>query len=405
MKQKRLNKSRIGEFLYGLMGIWAAFLCVLGGVDYVVPDGISIRASGESVIEASAMMEHVSGLIHTETRDFKFGGILPVKQVSVTTVSDKRLYPGGMLFGVRCATAGVLVIGLEDVCDKQCPAKAAGIHVGDIVTAVDGHTVTSVKSLADFVSADGKDGKEVVLSIKRGEELLELAVTPIQAADGMFRAGIWSRDSTAGIGTVTFIDPETGLFGGLGHGICDVDTGALLPLARGTTLGVNITEIMRGSAGVPGELRGCFSGDRTGSLTRNTACGVFGVFAKVPAAPVDGPLPIGLASEVHEGAATIYCTLDETGPKEYTVEILHRKSETGKGGVSKNFVIAVTDPVLLEKTGGIIQGMSGSPIIQDGKLIGAVTHVLVNHPERGYGIYLENMLRAMEEETASEHAA
>lgn len=318
---------------------------------------------------------------------------------------ERLLYPGGMLFGVRCSVSGVLVIGFENVNGHPCPAKAAGLRQGDLITAADGEPVTSVKSLADRISACGAEGKTVCLTVCRGGEALEFEVRPAVGEDGVCRAGLWTRDSAAGIGTVTFIDPETGLFGGLGHGICDADTGTLLPLARGTTLDVTVSEIVRGSAGTPGELRGFLGSRRTGSLTDNTPSGVFGVFSALPAQPLTGPVPVGRAEEIHEGKAEILCTLGEDGPASYAIEIV-RPGKTGEqGGGAGSFVIEVTDAALLEKTGGIIQGMSGSPILQDGRLIGAVTHVLVNHPERGYGIPVETMLRTMEHGAFSLSAA
>lgn len=303
----------------------------------------------------------------------------------------KRLYPGGMLFGVRCATDGVLVSGLEAVTPGVCPAMDAGLCAGDIITEADGRQVTSVRALADTIASDTA-GRTVSLTVIRSGERQTLGVTPVRAADGVMRAGIRLRDNAAGIGTVTFIEPETNLFGGLGHGICDIETGVLLPISRGTTLDVCVCEIIPGAAGTPGELRGCLTAKRTGVLTQNTDSGVFGLFSEPPELPSEKLLPVGSPEEVHEGAAEIYCTLDDTGPKAYQVEITRLTKNTS--GTTKNFVVKVTDETLLTRTGGIIQGMSGSPVIQDGKLVGAVTHVLINDPTRGYGIFLENMTDA-----------
>ncbi|MCQ2431714.1 MAG: SpoIVB peptidase, partial [Clostridia bacterium] len=330
------------------------------------------------------------GFCETHTEVFRLGGIVPLKTVSVTTVSPRLLYPGGMLFGVRCATDGILVTGMDAVAGGVCPAKEAGLHIGDRIMAADDTPVATVGALSDAVSQAGREGRAVILTVCRGGEERTFSVMPLRGEDGAFRAGLWTRDCAAGIGTVTFIDPETCLFGGLGHGICDADTGELLPLARGTTLGVKITGIVRGNAGAPGELRGCFDGCRTGCVTDNTGAGVFGAFSALPDVASEA-LPMGLSSEVHEGDAEILCTLDDTGIGRYNIRIMKCSHEGG----SRSFLLEVTDEALLAKTGGIIQGMSGSPVIQDGRLIGAVTHVLVNHPERGYGIYIENMISAM----------
>ena len=394
--RKRRCPPRLERMLIGLLAVYAAMLCMLGGVDYLCPDTISVYGQGivssdGGVIPGIDMpLPHQNPVFCESDRvTLTLGGVVPLKTVTVRAYEERSLIPGGMLFGVRCGLEGVLVVGLEDVVSGCCPAKDAGLRVGDVITAVDGATVSSAAALSAAVSKDGLDGKTAVLSVIRGKDSANetISVTPCRAPDGIFRAGIWSRDQTAGIGTVTFIDPETGVFGGLGHGICDASTGTLLPLARGTTLGVTVGEIVRGTAGNPGELRGSFTGVRTGTLLDNTPCGVIGVFTSLPDI---APIPMGHARDLQTGDATVICTLDDGVPREYEIRIV---SIGDLSDVSnKNFVIEVTDAELLGKTGGIIQGMSGSPILQNGKLVGAVTHVMVNQPQRGYGIFIENML-------------
>ena len=347
------GKPKFGKFLLGVLTVYAAFLCVLGGVDYACPDVISVYGTGVTAD---------GGYCQSETKVLTVGNV-PLKTVTVNAYEETVLYPGGMLFGVRCATEGVVVVGLENVKTdtgaQVCPAKAAGVHMGDIITAADGRTISTVKALADAVASDGAAGKCVTLTVLRGGETVELSLVPCRAADGAYRAGIWSRDSTAGIGTVTFIDPETGVFGGLGHGICDTETGALLPLSRGTTLGVSLTGIVPGEAGKPGELRGSFTAGRTGTLLDNTACGVFGVFSSpadmVAGTLYDEPIPVGHRTEVHAGEASILCTLDDGIPCEYSVSIVSVGDAADTS--NKNFIIEVTDGDLLAKTGGIVQGM------------------------------------------------
>ena len=215
----------------------------------------------------------------------------------------------------------------------------------------------------------------------------------LSLSDKKYKTGIWVRDSTAGIGTMTYYNPENGTFAGLGHGICDVDTTELMPLLRGTVVDVEITDIIKGRRGLPGELKGSFDTLKRGSLTENTDFGVFGVLDSQPESAYGEPVEIAFAKDIHEGKASIYTELDtDTGIEEYEVNIssINRKSDSGK-----NFVVEITDERLLERTGGIVQGMSGSPVIQDGKLIGAVTHVLVNDPAKGYGLFIENMLGNM----------
>ncbi len=301
------------------------------------------------------------------------------------------LCPGGCAFGVKFSTKGVLVVGTSAVKTADGkevnPAETAGIKVKDILLTADGKEIASVKELEGAITASG--GKPLALTVDRGGKTKNLTLTPAKTKDG-YKAGMWLRDSTAGIGTVTYVDPETGEFGGLGHGICDVDTGVLMPLDRGSVMKVEIGGVVKGQVGKPGEIRGYFKPDRCGNVMSNTEWGVFGAFRETPEG-VSEAIPVGSRHDVTEGEAEIICTLGDDGPKHYKIEI----SKIDRDGTdNKNFVITVTDKTLKARTGGIVQGMSGSPIIQNGKLIGAVTHVLVNDPAKGYGIFIENMLDA-----------
>ncbi len=293
------------------------------------------------------------------------------------TTGGKMLIPGGVPFGVRLYSEGVLVVGVDDVeCGGESisPAKNAGIKEKDMILSVNGERIIG----ADQVSAliDGCGGEPVEFEIRRGSEEFTLSVTPvISESDGKYRTGMWIRDSTAGIGTVTYIDPEYGAFAGLGHGICDIDSGELIPLTRGSVVNVEISGITKGRSGAPGELKGYFSSGKIGTLFGNKECGVYGIFAEYPKGASSEAVPAAARGEIVCGEAEMFCTVDGEGVKSYGVDISHI-DHSGKS--VKNFVVTVTDPVLLEKTGGIVQGMSGSPIIQDGKLVGAVTHVCVN---------------------------
>ncbi|MBE6636355.1 MAG: SpoIVB peptidase [Ruminococcaceae bacterium] len=301
----------------------------------------------------------------------------------------RMLCPGGVPFGVKFTTDGVLVVGISAVKNEgeaRTPAADAGICVKDILTAVDGKATERVKDVAEAVAAS--EGKAITITLRREGEEQTVTLTPVLGEDGVYHAGLWLRDSTAGIGTVTYVEPETGAFGGLGHGICDVDTGVLMPLKRGSVMKVVIGGVVKGQAGQPGEIKGYFRSERSGTVLSNTVCGVFGVFAEKPS-QIEEAIPVGSRYEVKEGQAEVICTLGDDGPQHYTVTI---SKITRNGTDNKNFVVTVTDAALIERTGGIVQGMSGSPIIQNGKLIGAVTHVLINDPTRGYGIFIENML-------------
>jgi stage IV sporulation protein B len=342
------------------------------------------------------------------------GGLRDSGSPSRSTL-PRSVYVGGMPFGVKFYTEGILVVGFCDVDTSSAgggtrhvnPARDAGLKMRDVIVGVNGEKPISAASLTKAVEESG--GKPITLTVKRvgqshsvkkqgGGECraaeLTVTVTPVKSlSENRYKTGLWVRDSGAGIGTVTFILPESLAFGGLGHGICDGDTGELIPLQRGQVTNVTVSGVERGEAGDPGAIKGYFAPGKTGSLMGNTHCGVYGVFSSLPAA-ADRRLPVGTRRELCEGDATIRCTLDNGTIGEYTVKITSiDRAATG----SKCFTLTVTDPALIEKTGGIVQGMSGSPVIQNGKLMGAVTHVLINDPTAGYGIFIENMLGEMPE--------
>ncbi len=300
------------------------------------------------------------------------------------------LYLGGMPFGVRLQTKGVLVVGVSEVetpNGKANPAYTAGLRPKDIITHINDAEVNTVERVTNLI--EESKGSPLRFSVLRQGEAQTVSVRAVAGKDGHYRCGLWVRDHTAGIGTVTFIVPKTGAFAGLGHGICDADTGELMPLLRGYVTDVSLSGIVKGSSGHPGELKGHFQTGKTGSLLSNTQQGVFGVLTNVKKEQLQ-LLPIATAKEVTEGQAELYCTLSNT-VHAYQVRI----TKLNRSLPLKNFVVEVTDPALLEATGGIVQGMSGSPIVQNGKIIGAVTHVFIQDSTRGYGILIENMLTQM----------
>ncbi len=304
------------------------------------------------------------------------------------------LIPCGTPFGIKMLTDGVVVTdfgtvngGLECV----SPAEAAGIKKGDIITAINDISVCDSISLSNAVQ---ESGGICTIDIIRNGQMLSLAATAVLSeSDGQYKLGLWTRDSCAGIGTMTFYDPENDIFGGLGHSVSDISTGLTLPLLKGEITAVTITDIMRGSNGMPGELCGAFISDReTGTVEINSDYGVFGYSDITPV--LNDPMEIAYNDEIRKGKATIYTTVAGMMPSEYEIEIV--KIDKGSTAASRNMTIQITDEELLSLTGGIVQGMSGSPIIQDGRIIGAVTHVLVNDSAMGYGIFIENMLNASE---------
>ncbi|MBR7142925.1 MAG: SpoIVB peptidase [Clostridia bacterium] len=316
-------------------------------------------------------------------------GITATAAEEPAAVATQALIPGGQLFGVRLETDGIIVVStapVETQHGRISPAAAAGLKAGDIILTVNGEAPQSVEQLSQWTTEAG--GRALTVEARRDGKTLTFSVTPAPDGDGHYRLGLWLRDSAAGVGTVTFIDPQTSLFGGLGHGICDGETGVLLPVRRAEVTPATVLDIQKGEKGTPGELIGALTGSEAGELYTNSYSGVFG---KLTSLPEDLPAPIETGT-AKTGKATIFCTLDGNGPQSYEIEI--QRITKGEGSKGKNMVIKVTDPALLEKTGGIVQGMSGSPIIQNGKLVGAVTHVLVNDPTKGYGILIENMLTA-----------
>ena len=316
--------------------------------------------------------------------------LISVSAAEKTDIAEKRLCVGGFAFGVRFGTAGVLVLDTPSVISdgrKLTPALDAGIKVKDIITKVNGTEVNTAESVSLLIG-NSEGGADVTL--KRGDSEITVKVIPVKEdVTGIYRAGLKLKDSMAGIGTVTYVDPDTGEFGGLGHGICDPETGVLMPLRSGSAISVEIGGVIKGKSGRPGEIKGYFLSERTGNVKSNTVCGVFGYFSSLPS--LNDPIPVGTRDEVKEGKATVYSTLGDDGVKAYEIEIskIDRTSTD-----NKSFVITVTDPQLKTRSGGIVQGMSGSPIVQDGKLVGAVTHVLISDPTRGYGVFIENMLNA-----------
>ena len=302
--------------------------------------------------------------------------------------ADEKVMIGGELFGTRISTKGVLVVGITSFIsdgNERSPARDAGICSKDIINSVDG---IEIKDSNDLISKIEKsEGRTLEISLTRECKEINVSLTPaLSDNDGIYRGGLWVRDSLAGIGTVTFTLPSTGEFAGLGHGICDPDTGVLMPVRKGSVFGVKLGDVKKGSVGEPGELRGRLCDERIGSITGNSVCGVCGILSEIPSGAK--LFEVADSSEVKTGKVTVVCTVDMSGPCEYSAEIEKICDADGK---TKNFIIKITDKKLLDLTGGIVQGMSGSPIIQNGKIIGAITHVLID------GIFAENMMNQMED--------
>ena len=332
-----------------------------------------------SVAEASSSTAET--LEKTSTATISLFGLLPLREVEIEIADDLRLYPGGQAVGVALHTSGVLVVGTSDLTGAHSPARTAGVKPGDVITEADGQTLGSADELTALVEASGEI--PIPLTIRRGESLLHLTLTPKRdGQSGKYRIGAWVRDSTAGVGTLSFygeVKSGEGMqYGALGHAITDTDTQQVLTVGAGEIMLADVVDVRKGQSGLPGELKGSFlrEGRVMGTISRNCVFGIYGGMTEPPSHPLypDG-LPIGRKDAVHTGPATILCTVGAEGMCEYDVEIVEVNRQSAPA--QRSLVLKVTDEELLQKTGGIVQGMSGSPIIQDGRLIGAVTHVCV----------------------------
>ncbi len=313
----------------------------------------------------------------------------------MTQTQTRKLIPVGRAVGIKLFSDGVLVVGFSQIPaagGNVAPARECGLREGDIITHINASEVDTIEEVQEKISAIG--GEEMSIRALRDGKQLQVTAQAVKCStDGNYKLGAWLRDSMAGIGTVTWYDPDTGAFGALGHGINDVDTAQLMPLESGGVLGASVDGVKKGKRGEPGELHGSFELSRDiGTLTANTCSGIFGTLTGDELARLE-PVEVAAAEQVEPGKAIIYSNVSGNEVRAYEVEItkLFPHAEDGR-----DMMIRVTDPALLAETGGIVQGMSGSPILQNGRLVGAVTHVLVGDPTQGYGILAQRMLKVAE---------
>ncbi len=319
-------------------------------------------------------------------------GLFPIKEVSVQSSEAISLIPSGNPFGIKMFTQGAMVVGFSPILTENgnCnPGKEAGLKEGDTILKINGKEISRNEEAAFII--EESNGKPLCFTVKRGNSTKEFTVNPVlSVGDNTYKTGILIRDSAAGIGTITYIDPKTNVFGGLGHAICDIDTGEILSVGSGEVCEVEVHNIHRGEKGNPGELLGTFaSNTAVGTIVNNNETGIYGQLFDESFHNGAKAYPMARKQEVKPGKATILCKLNHEELKEYDIQIT--SIDYNPKNKIKNMVIRVTDDELLELTGGIVQGMSGTPILQDGKLVGAVTHVFVNNPEKGFGIFAENM--------------
>lgn len=381
-------------------------------IPFSLPMNVKIRVDDENVVKINGQTlkdriveQKISSPIVIQSQQqgnvalqFKLFGLIPVKDMSLKVVSPIKVVPGGQAIGVTLYTKGALVVGVSEFRGEDGrlyhPANDAGLMPGDVIEKANDVVIKNADHLAQIVNSI--TGWPIKLSILRNDKPMELYIKPAKdMEDHRYKLGIWVRDSTAGVGTMTFYEPKSGVYGALGHPITDKDTGTLLSIKNGEIVYSEVIAVKQGKKGRPGELQGVFldRGQKIGNIELNTEYGIFGEIYDANTVKnnlYDKPIPVALQSEVKEGPAVILTTVDDQGIKAYNVNIIRVNHQSHPNG--RSLVIEVTDPALLKITGGIVQGMSGSPIIQNGKLVGAVTHVFVNDPARGYGVFAEWML-------------
>lgn len=374
-----------------------AYLNITVSEDYKIKKGSPLTIDSAVPITAVYEGTKLSGSGKTDKigEEFKVElkafGVIPISTVNVQVVDELQVSVLGTPFGMKLYTDGVLVIDMTDVPTEKGninPAKKAGIIKGDYIVSVDGRKISTNEELSSAVEASA--GNEMRFEIKRNgkTKIIRFCAVPSKET-GTYKIGLWVRDSSAGIGTLTFYSPATGIVCGLGHGVCDEDTEELLKLDSGELVTAEIISVEKGGSGSPGQLKGKFTYGTIGAIDLNSECGVFSLLkGKLNLSKLT---EIALKQEVKDGEAQLLCTVNGESPKLYSCTV--KKRSSAYLSPTQNLTVTVTDDELLGLTGGIVQGMSGSPILQNGKLIGAVTHVLIDDSTKGYGIFAENMLK------------
>lgn len=317
---------------------------------------------------------------------------IPLKEISVNVIPKVNVIPLGNAIGLKLYTEGVLIVGMSEIEGKR-PYEFSGIKEGDRIISIDNKKIETTEDLIETVNSS--KGKEVSIKYVRENSEEVTNITPVQTKQNEYKLGLWVRDAAAGVGTASFYIPSTGMFASLGHGITDIDTGDLITISNGELVSTNIVSIQKGEKGKPGEIKGSIEGSsKIGEVYKNTSFGIFGKVSNKNSLKVtESEMEILNRDEIKKGKAQIICELEDGKKEHYDIEI--QRIYTANNKDNKSMLIKITDERLLERTGGIIQGMSGSPIIQNGKFVGAVTHVLVNDPTTGYGVFADMMLKQM----------
>ena len=359
--------------------------------------GLKIKTYNRDSIETSSNIKNnLSQDIGKKDLKVSLFNNIDLKDVEVNVLPRIKIIPVGNIAGVKLYTNGVLVVGMSEIEGKDSkkykPYENSGIKEGDTIIKIDEHEIESSKDLVETINRS--KGEEIKVKYIHEDKTKECSMIPVQASNSEYKLGLWVRDSAAGVGTVTFYEPTTKTFGALGHGITDIDTNELINISSGEFITTRILNITKGESGYPGKIQGTIENQKNiGNISKNSKFGIYGKVDNLSSLNIDTSkeMDVALRDEINLGKATIFCSLDNEKPKEYEIEIQNIYKENNYD--NKSMKIKVTDERLLEKTGGIIQGMSGSPIIQNGKFIGAVTHVLVNSPQEGYAVFGDIMLK------------
>ena len=361
--------------------------------------GISIKQENEKILETSSNSQ-ITEEVGKKNLEVSLFDKISIKTVEVNTLPKTTVIPVGNIAGLKLYTNGVLVVGMSEIEGKDNkkykPYENTQIQEGDTIIQINENIIDSIQDLIDEVNKS--EGKNVNIKYIHEEETKECSIEPVKSYDNQYKLGLWVRDSAAGVGTVTFYEPKTKSFGALGHGITDIDTQQLINIASGEFVTTRILDIEKGEAGIPGRIQGTVENqENIGKIYKNTKFGIYGIVDNLSSLNIDSSkeMELALRDEIKTGKATILCSLDNRNVQEYEIEIEKIFKENNYD--NKSMKIKITDPRLIEKTGGIIQGMSGSPIIQNGKFVGAVTHVLVNDPTQGYGIFGDIMLKQIKQ--------
>lgn len=407
------NKKLLIAFLLFFLTIVYVYICAIDAIpkNTILFEGeplnikkiigislVSKNKNYDTILTSTESIEENTQELGTTNLEVKLFNTFNVKDIDVSVIKRTKVIPVGQVAGLKLYTTGVLVVGMSEIKGidnkKYKPYENTGIQEGDTIVQIENDEITGTKELIQKVNSS--KGKELNLKYVRDGEILECAISPVKTSASEFKLGLWVRDSAAGIGTMTYYEPETKNFAALGHGITDVDTGKLINISNGQFITTKVLSIIKGEDGAPGKIQGSISEQSNiGTIKKNSIFGIYGVAEDVQKIKIDPNKKMNVATrnEIELGEATILCSLDDEKTKEYKIQI--EKIYLNNNYDNKSMLIKVTDKELIEKTGGIIQGMSGSPVIQNGKFIGAITNVLVNDPTKGYVVFGDLMIKEM----------